>query len=290
MLHLKAKRLLRLLNGVTLIRTPALAAFSMVSSITVSGAMAAPVNLNTWTAESYPAVAGFGAGVWTPSADGSSVHQAVNGQPTLFVSDFNVFNTDVRGRIRVNSNNDDDYIGFAIGYQPGDTTNGAADYLLVDWKQATQSFDFGAPSNTPGSTADVGLAVSRVSGIPTADEFWGHVDFNADPSGGLQELARGATLSATGWDEFTEYNFRFIFLPTSLQVFVDGQLELSINGSFSDGRLGFYNFSQADVTYSAFTLDPAPPQPPANDVPEPITLSLLGAGLAGIGVMRRKRG
>lgn len=245
-------------------------------------AAAAPVNLNTWTAESYPAVAGFGAGVWTPAPDGSSVHQSVNGQPTLYVSDFNAFGTDVRGKIRVNSNNDDDYIGFAIGYKNGDTSNASADYLLIDWKQANQFFDFGPPSSTPGSTANRGLAVSRVSGIPTADEFWGHVNFNAD-SNGLQELQRGSTLGSTGWAEFTTYEFRFVFQANSLQVYVDNQLELSINGSFSDGRVAFYNFSQADVTYSAFTVDPAPP------VPEPETWALMLGGLAAVGALARRR-
>lgn len=255
---------------------------ALAGSAVSLGASAAPVDLNTWSAESYPAVSGFGAGAWTPALDGSSVHQSVNGQPTLYVSDFNAFGTDVRGNIRVNSNNDDDYIGFAIGYQPGDTLNGSADYLLVDWKQTNQFFNFGSPSNTPGSTAFAGLAVSRVSGIPTADEFWGHVNFDADGNG-LQELARGSTLGATGWNEFTTYEFRFVFQPNSLMVFVDNQLELSINGNFSDGRLAFYNFSQADVTYSAFTVDPAPP------IPEPQTYALMLAGLVAVGAMARRR-
>ena len=252
-----------------------------LSAISMAAA-AAPVDLNTWSAESYPAVAGFGAGVWTPAPDGSSVHQSVNGQPTLYVSDFNAFGTDVRGTIRVNTSGDDDYIGFAIGYQPGDTANAAADYLLVDWKQSSQFFDFGNPSNTPGSTAFEGLAVSRVSGIPTADEFWGHVNFDADGNG-LEELARGNTLGATGWNEFTDYEFRFVFQPNSLMVFVDDQLELSINGTFSDGRLAFYNFSQSDVTYSAFTIDPAPA------IPEPETYALMLAGLAAVGAVARRR-
>ena len=250
--------------------------FVLALALTPSFATAAPVDLNTWTAESYPAVAGFGAGVWTVNLDGSAVFQSVNGQPTVFYSDFNAYNTDVTGRIRVSTGaGDDDYIGFVLGFDPSDTTNAGADYLLVDWKQIDQAFDFGNPSTTPGTTAQRGLAVSRVTGIPFADEFWGHVDQAGNPAGGLAELQRGATLSDTGWAHGTEYEFRFIFTPTNLQVFVNGVQQIDVDGAFADGRLGFYNFSQQSVTYSAFTVDPAP-----NPTPEPGILMLLGVGLA----------
>jgi len=240
--------------------------------------LAAPVDLNTWTAESYAAVAGFGAGVWNVSQSGDTVTQTVNGQPTLFYSDFNALGTDVRGGARVGVG-DNDYFGFAIGFRPGDTTNSAADYLLVDWKQGTQPFDFGPPSNTPGSTAFDGLAVSRVTGIPTADEFWGHTDFAQDAGGGLTELARGNTLGSTGWADNTDYVFQFVFQTTGLKVFVDGVLQLDVAGNFSNGRMAFYNFSQANVTYSAFTRDPAPPVPGPAPLPGPATGLLLAAGL-----------
>ncbi len=257
---------------------------SLLLSLTGT-AIAAPVNLNTWTAESYPAVAGFGAGNWTVSADGSEVFQSVNGQPTFFYSDFNAFGTLAKGSITV-SGGDDDYIGFALGFQPNDTTNTTADYLLIDWKRGDQFYDFESPSTTDGSTAYKGLAVSRVTGIPTADEFWGHVNFADNPDGGLQEIARANTLGNTGWSANTPYTFGFDFGPNDLDVYVNNILELEINGVFSDGRLAFYNFSQAGVTYSAFTLDdgshPAP-------VPEPATMLLFGTGLLGLAGAGRKK-
>jgi hypothetical protein len=243
-----------------------------------------PVDLHTWSAQSYPAVAGFGAGVWNVALDGSSVHQTVNGQPTLFASDFNAHGTEVTGRIRVNSNNDNDYIGFALGYDVGDIGDPAADYLLVDWKQGTQFFDFGNPSTTPGSTAPTGLAVSRVTGVPTADEFWGHTNFAAHPGGAVAELQRGTTRGSTGWVVGSTYEFRFVFQPTLLQVYVDGGLELSVNGAFANGRMAFYNFSQADVTYSAFTVRQVA------IVPEPATVALVGTGLLALAGLARVTG
>ena len=243
------------------------------------------INLNTWTAESYPAVSGFGAGSWNVNAGGTAVYQSVNGQPTLFYSDFSAFGTLTKGTIRVTNDGDDDYIGFALGFQPNGTTNSAANYLLVDWKKATQYYDFGAPSSTPGTTANVGLAVSRVTGIPTADEFWGHTNFTENTSGGLQELARAITLGSTGWAYDTDYEFAFDFGPNNLDVYVNNVLQLSIAGSFSNGRLAFYNFSQSSVNYSAFTIDDGTYPSP---VPEPGTILLLGIGLVGLAGLRRK--
>lgn len=245
---------------------------------------AAAVDLTTWSSESYPAVAGFNPGIWTVASGGASVNQSVNGQPTFFYSDFNAFGTSITGRIRPGGG-DDDYIGFALGFLPGDSTGTTANYLLVDWKQGTQNFDFGAPSSSAGGNAVSGLAVSRVSGIPDADEFWQHRNLAGTPAGsGVLELARGINLGNTGWVANTEYTFTFNFGPNDLEVFVNGVKELDITGSFGNGRLAFYNFSQADVTYSAFQVDPGP-----FPVPEPETYAMMLAGLGFLGLSARRR-
>lgn len=265
----------------------------VIALASVAPAKAAVVDLNDWTAESYSAVSGFGAGVWTPTADGSSVTQSVNGQPTLYYSDFDAYGTKVTGKIRMANSGDDDFVGFVIGFDPGDTSSSGANYLLIDWKRGTQSFNFGTPSTTPGGVAESGLAVSRVTGIPTADEFWQHTDYADHTGGGLEELERGATLGATGWEFNTDYEFTFDFGPNDLEVYVNGVKQLDITGSFANGRLGFYNFSQASVTYSAFSVDegtfPDDPGGPPIDTPEPGMLGLLGLGVVAVALRRRRR-
>src|SRR5690606_23464052 len=159
--------------------TGAVAALSLASPAQA----ATVVDLNDWTAESYPAVPGFGAGVWTVAAGGGTVTQSVNGQPTIFYSDFNSYGTVATGNIKVTGGGDDDFIGFVIGFNPEETTNSAADYLLIDWKAATQYYDFDGSSGMPGGTAERGLAISRVTGIPTANELWTHDNYAGDTSG-----------------------------------------------------------------------------------------------------------
>ena len=211
------------------------------------------VNLSTWTAER---------GSWSLASDRLSVKQTVNGWPVFFYSDFEVIGSDMQGKIRVETSGDDDFVGFVLGFEPGDSWSETADYLLIDWKQGNQSYNFGSdyPGGgcTPGTYARRGLALSRVSGKATADELWGHTNFD-DPcyglDSGVEEIARAATRGSTGWSDYAEYTFRFEMTATSLRVFVNGTKEFDVTGSFSNGRLGFYNYSQAQVRYSGFEAE-----------------------------------
>lgn len=89
-------------------------------------------DLRGWVQEDYQR----GSGTWSVDGIGATVTQESNGQPTVFYSDFAAPAAPLDVMIRVVGNRDDDYIGFVLGFQPGDFSNADADYLLVDWRQA----------------------------------------------------------------------------------------------------------------------------------------------------------
>jgi hypothetical protein len=230
-----------------------------------ASANAAPTDLSTWTAE------GSG-GNWVRAADNNSVNQTLNGDPTVFYSDFTGQGRRLSGTIRVNTTGDDDFIGFVLGFDPGELGGASTDYLLVDWKQITQSFH---------GTAPAGLAISRVAaGLRDDSGAWAH-----DPTKGVTELARASTLGSTGWLDNTTYTFDIEFTSSNVKVFVNSVLELDVNGAFSDGRFGFYNYSQQSVTYAGISDDVLPPM----GVPEPASWAMLIAGFTLVGATARRR-
>ncbi len=199
------------------------------------------VDLRGWMKEEF-LVDGVSA-VWTVAADGLSVYQSINSQPSVFLSPLPAIGTFLEGTIRVESGGtwDDDFIGFVLGFDVGDSFNPDSDFLVVDWKQQDQS------------GALRGLAVSRAFGA-MGEEFWAHNDMPENGTGnGVTELARALTLGRTGWVENREYHFRFEVAPDRLKIWVDGVQQFDLAVTVPAGKFGFYNFSQEAVRYRGFS-------------------------------------
>ncbi len=231
---------------------------------TTQMAQAASVDLSDWLAEG---TTNFN---WVLEADNNAVKQTLNGQPTVFHNNQNSQGNALSGTIQVQTTSDDDFVGFVLGYRAGDLSNPAADYLLIDWKQATQSY---------AGTGLIGLAISRVTGaLGDNSGAWAH-----NPANNVTELQRATNLGSVGWVDNREYTFDLTFTSSLVEVFVDGTKELSFAGSFADGAFGFYNYSQSNVRYAGIGETALPA------VPLPASAALLLAALGGLGVMRRKR-
>jgi hypothetical protein len=235
-----------------------------------------------------PANAAFDLNTWTENliADDTAGQGFVINSPTLtttaaggltravLFSGTNDRNFMLEGSVRVDTTFDDDFFGFVVGYNNNDYSNASANYILIDWKQVTQDFDFGSGSGT----AYAGLALSTVTGSvaganPGNDYAWQH-------TGPITEQSRALTYGSTGWADEHTYDFRLVYMPGRVQLFIDGSIQLDYTGAFSDGSLGLYQFSQREVEFSNLSMSVIP-------APGAILLGSIGAGL--VGWVRRRR-
>lgn len=240
-------------------------------------ASAGTVNLSGWTSDE---ASGSGAANWqVQGAEQDSVLQTNNSRPSVFYeSGSTAQGKSLAGQITVEQTyGDDDFIGFVLGFNDDELKSDFSDFWLIDWKQRDQG------------NAKAGLSLSHVDGATVfANElnFWEH-------TGVVNEVQRATTLGSTGWQNQTLYDFELIFTADLIEVKVNGQTELSYtsadNGGvqFADGSFGFYNYSQANVSYVGITEGVAPV--PVSPVPLPASLPLVLAGLTAFGLVRRRK-
>jgi hypothetical protein len=204
-----------------------------------------PIFMDGWQQQGDPAH-----GNWEVSADGRSVVQTRNGDPSFFVSTQRYQGVSIRGSFQ-SSDSDDDIMGFVFGYRAPieEEGHGADEYdtFLLSWKQSTQSHG--------GYTAQEGLTLAHVDGTVAdiAPPFWGH-----EPSDVYNVLATEYGPD-TGWQRHTEHQFVLRYTSERIEVEIDGRKIFDISQSdagvaFEPGRFGFYNYSQASVTYGDFSV------------------------------------
>lgn len=193
-----------------------------------------PVQIGTWNVEDLTP-----GGTWKHSDMASFVAfgdlQTAHAQSVFFGNE-RILDKRIKARIEVKTTIDDDYVGFVLGFEPGDGSRAQANYLLVDWKKQTQFV-------TGQGTSTEGLALSLVTGPGQVAPNGGSIDF-WNHTGDVTELARGATLGNTGWSEFVTYDVEIAYGATNLTIHVNGIKEFDIQRTFGDGYFGWYDFSQ----------------------------------------------
>ncbi len=206
----------------------------------------ANVNFYDWVAEERVG----GLTDWRVESGGSVVRQRLNSNVVVLYSPLVATGLTFRGTVQVNTSRDDDFIGFVLGFQPGDFQNLEAEYLVVDWKQRDEI-------NGSGAFGARGLAISRVHGFPYFSEFWSHVDLPGNGPSRVEELQRGQRFGDVGWRDRAIYTFTIETTPQRVRVFVDDILELDLSGDFDfgPGRFGLYGLSQENVIYSGFSTE-----------------------------------
>lgn len=257
-----------------------------IGALTISSIIALPasattlhLDMSTWITE--------GRSNWSYDANSNSWTQNSNlFQTVLYDPNQSSINSALGGSISVGQTNDDDWIGFVLGFQSGELSSSDTDgFWLVDWKRADQ-----------GSSRK-GLTMYQVTD-PLDNAF------NRDVSDGYREVARGTTLGTVGWELNTPYDFNILFDANLIEVYINDLLEISITASeagvsqFNDGSFGFYNYSQDKVTYSDPFLSPVEDvvsEERRDDlagptsVSEPGTIAIMSAALFGLMRLRRKK-
>ncbi len=190
------------------------------------------VDFNTWTPGGQP-----GNGNWVVQGGGSQVHQTVNGNPSFFLTPYDLMNVHLTGLFKT-TDNDDDYMGFVWSFFNPMGATDTFDCYLFDWKQAQQG---AAPS---------GMSVNRVLGvIPAANyqaQFWNHTN-------SPEFTVLWNNFGGNGWTTNYDHQFDLLLTYSSAQIFVDGNLVFSRSDCYLPGRFGFYNLSQQDCYYSGFS-------------------------------------
>jgi hypothetical protein len=91
--------------------------------------------------------------------------------------------------------------------------------------------------------------------------------------GALSDAARNAILA----------------LGSSATITFLGWEDRATNNGGSPGANADYDYNDLIFAFSNIQAPPPPPPPPPPSIPEPATLAVLGAGLAGLGALRRRK-
>lgn len=229
-----------------------------------SAQAAAPADLSPWTVVQYQLFDQPQAN-WVLSDSNHVATQTVNADASYLRSDFVLTDSAIDGSWRVNTNSDDDFMGFVFGEQDPNH------YYLFDWKKADQN-------DSVDGFAQVGMTikvVNRASGDMAATDLW--------PTAGSANVT-SLMHNSIPWQSFTDYQFHLEFHPGEFTIDIHQDATLLQSWTISDstyttGHFGFYNYSQDSVVYNGFTL---------TAVPEPSSCGLILMGVVGLSVRRRR--
>ncbi len=188
-------------------------------------------------------------GSWTVTT--STAKQTVNADASALLSDIDVAGKKIVGTWSVDEGaGDDDFIGFVFGYQ------NIGNFYLLDWKRQREPIVHGV--------AEKGISVKRITtggaAIPPSTPVLWSTKFS-DQSKSKLLATNTSDTNVKGWEFGKEYTFILDFIPGSFNIIIKDGESIVANfavkdDAFSNGKFGFYNYSQARVNYKGFTHTP----------------------------------
>lgn len=194
-------------------------------------AVAKQINLSEWKSVELTSDNSTAYANWKFNDTKTSVTQTINARASALISDIECNNNKIDGTFSVDTRDDDDFIGFVFGYK--DVNH----YYLFDWKE------------------NQGMSVKLIN---TDDSIKESELWSTSGSGDKVKILYQNTISYV--DE-TVYNFALTFTDKGTFNIIIKQGDkvldnITINdNTYTSGKFGFYNCSQAMVTYSGFTME-----------------------------------
>ena len=173
-----------------------------------------------------------GDGVWNPqSSDLAVIQSDNNSNAAFFLSPYDVLNKRITFGVKVSDPNDNDWIGFVVGYVD------ASNYHYFTWTR------------------------SEPSGGAAPMDGW---KFHRVVNGVTTVLAADETDYTRGWEQDAQYKVTVhytsgktvIHLQGGTLAYANGQTLATVSGNFSSGKFAFYCDSQPLVTYENLSFEP----------------------------------
>ena len=185
---------------------------------------------------------------WVIRNDGKEIHQLLNSDPGIAVSQVRLGAIDFSGTLFVDTDQDDDYVGFIFGYQD------ASKFYAVMWKQVNQTYWHQYPSRAQGQAGIQIKAINSKTGVgPHLRNALWHTGDTRDEARLLWHDTK-----YRGWKDRTAYRWELNHRPLSglirLKVY-EGKQVMFDTGCLYDktllgGKIGLYVFSQKSVIWS----------------------------------------
>ncbi|XP_058805689.1 cartilage oligomeric matrix protein isoform X2 [Phymastichus coffea] len=186
--------------------------------------------------------------IWEIHHNGSEIYQTMNSDPGIAVGLDSFSGVDFEGTFFVNTDIDDDYVGFVFSYQ------NTRQFYTVMWKKVLQTYWEPKPFR---AVAETGIQLKLVDsktgpGEIMRNSLW-HTGNTRDQVKLLWKDPR-----KVGWKQYTPYRWRLIHRPRIglIRLWIyEGQRLIADSGNHFDstlkgGRLGVFAFSQQMVLWS----------------------------------------